>query len=232
MENIQKNLRSIQQRINKAAERSGHDPGSIRLVAVSKRHDSEAVQRALEAGQLVFGENYLQEAREKIEKIGPEPGLKWHFIGHLQSNKAKQAALLFDMIETVDRLKLAKALDRYAGEAGRKLSILVQINIGGEEQKAGVSPQEAEQLISNISEYPNLRIQGLMTMPPWRSDPEEVRPWFRKLRLMAEDFRSKGCLAEKDKLELSMGMSHDFETAIEEGATLVRVGTAIFGPRP
>ncbi|MFP3983910.1 MAG: YggS family pyridoxal phosphate-dependent enzyme [Desulfurivibrionaceae bacterium] len=231
MEDIKENLRLIRQRINSAAERAERDPASIRLVAVSKRHDVQAVLRALEAGQLIFGENYLQEAREKIEKVKRVPGLNWHFIGHLQSNKAGQAACLFDMIETVDRLKLAKALDRYAGEARRILPVLIQVNIGREEQKAGVNPEETEELISRVKEFPALRVRGLMTMPPQRNDPEEVRPWFRELRLMAEDFRSKGLFAEDNRVELSMGMSHDFETAIEEGATLVRVGTAIFGSR-
>lgn len=232
MEDIKNNLKIIQQRINKTAERSGRLPESIRLVAVSKRHEAAAVSRAMEAGQLVFGENYLQEARKKIETIGPEPGLKWHFIGRLQSNKAKQAAFLFNMIETVDRLKLARALDHHSGEADRVMPVLLQINIGREEQKAGVNPDEAEELIRRLGEFPNLSVRGLMIMPPWRSDPEETRPWFRELRLMAEDFRNKGYFADRDRIELSMGMSHDFETAIEEGATLIRVGTAIFGSRP
>lgn len=231
MVDIKENIRLIRQRINNAAEKAGRDPASIRLVAVSKRHDVQAVLQALEAGQLIFGENYLQEAGEKIEKVGQVSGLKWHLIGHLQSNKARQAAYLFDMIETVDRLKLARALDRYAGEAYRILPILIQVNIGREEQKAGVSPEETEKFLVRLKEYPGLRVKGLMAMPPQRSDPEEVRPWFRELRLMAENFRSKGLFAEKERVELSMGMSHDFETAIEEGATLVRVGTAIFGSR-
>ncbi len=231
MEDIEKNRRLVRQRMHNAAERSGRDPESIRLMAVSKRHQAQTVQKALKAGQLIFGENYLQEAREKIEQIGAAPGLQWHFVGHLQSNKAKQAALFFDMVETVDHLKLARNLDRHAGETGRLLSILVQVNVGGEEQKAGVRPEKAEQLINGLSQYHNLRLRGFMTMPPWRSNPEEVRPWFRKLGQMAEDFREKGYFTGEDKVELSMGMSHDFETAIEEGATLVRVGTAIFGSR-
>lgn len=231
MVDIKENIRLIRQRINNAAEKANRDPSSIRLVAVSKRHDVQEVLQALEAGQLIFGENYLQEAGEKIEKVGQIYGLKWHLIGHLQSNKARQAAYLFDMIETVDRLKLAKALDRYAGEARRILPVLIQVNIGREEQKAGVSPEETEQFLIRLKEYPGLRVRGLMAMPPQRSDPEEVRPWFRELRMMAENFRSKGLFTEKERVELSMGMSHDFETAIEEGSTLVRVGTAIFGSR-
>ncbi len=231
MNEISENLKRVRERITRAARKVGRNPESIRLVAVSKKHDAAAVKAALAAGQHLFGENYLQEAERKIEEIEPSQGLTWHYIGHLQSNKARHAALLFDTIETVDRLKLAKALSRYAGESGKTLSVLVQINIGREEQKAGVDPDEAEQLISGMAELPNLRVKGLMTMPPWRSDPEEVRPFFRELRRLSEDFRERGYFDPVDQVELSMGMSHDFETAIEEGATLVRVGTAIFGSR-
>ena len=226
---IKENLASITDRIVKAAMRAGRDPETVQLVAVSKRKPVAMIQEALAAGQRLFGENYLQEAAEKIAAFDQD--MQWHFIGHLQSNKAKAAAELFDMIETVDRLKLAKALDKYAGEAGKKLSVLVQVNIGKEPQKAGVLPEDAEQLLRDMGQFPNLAIRGLMTMPPYFDDPEGVRPYFSQMRELAAAMAAKGILGHHGPVELSMGMSGDFEVAIEEGATLVRVGTALFGER-
>ncbi len=230
MNQIVENLQKIRKRIDDAATSCGRDPRSIRLVAVSKRIPLAAIEQASTAGQIVFGENYMQEAKDKIEKL-KDSKIEWHFIGHIQTNKAKDAATLFDTIHTLDRLKLAKALNQYAEQSARKVSVLVQVNVGKELQKAGVLPDQAETLLKSLQDFPHLEVNGLMTMPPYKSDPEEVRPYFRRLRQLADDFAAKGFFSTP-RYELSMGMSGDFEVAIEEGATLVRVGTAIFGQRP
>jgi pyridoxal phosphate enzyme (YggS family) len=229
MSAIQKNLEKIRERIETAALRAGRDPQSVKLVAVSKKIDSHLIEEAIAAGQTIFGENYMQEAKEKINRL--QAAVQWHFIGHIQSKKAKDAAALFDLVHTVDNLKLARALDKHAGLAGRTLSVLVQVNVGGEAQKEGVAPENAEELLVSMGELTNLKVRGLMTMPPFMSNPEDVRPYFRTLRQLAEHFAQKGHFDRRDGFELSMGMSGDFEVAIEEGATLVRVGTALFGPR-
>lgn len=230
MTDIETNLNSLWNKIEDAAVRADRNPKDISLVAVSKKMPANFVKSALNAGQRIFGENYLQDAQKKIKEIGPGP--EWHFIGHIQSNKAKSVASLFDMVHTVDRLKLAKALDGHARRMGKILSVLVQVNVGQEIQKDGVQPSEAEELLKTIQQFDCLHVKGLMTMPPYKENVEEVRPYFRTLREMAEEFTRKGYFYQKEKVELSMGMSHDFEIAIEEGATLIRVGTAIFGPRP
>ncbi|MBC8316377.1 MAG: YggS family pyridoxal phosphate-dependent enzyme [Desulfobulbaceae bacterium] len=230
MEDINSNLESLYKKIAAAALRVHRNPQDIRLVAVSKRMPAHFVKTALACGQKIFGENYLQDAQKKIEEIGPGP--EWHFIGHIQSNKAKNVVSLFDMIHTVDREKLARAINSHAGKIGKKTSVLVQVNVGKEEQKAGVLPEQTEELLKKLQQFDCLLVKGLMTMPPYRNNPEDVRPYFRALREIAEQYTPKGYFHQPDKVELSMGMSHDFEVAIEEGATLIRVGTAIFGPRP
>ncbi|MBW1750823.1 MAG: YggS family pyridoxal phosphate-dependent enzyme [Deltaproteobacteria bacterium] len=224
------NLDRIRTRIQEAAKNCGRDLQEIRLVAVSKRIPAKSVAEAYRCGQVIFGENYLQDAREKIKQL--EPSLQWHFIGHLQTNKAKTAAALFKVIETVDRLKIARALDRYAGELEKTLEVLIQVNVGREPQKSGVLPDETKGLLQDIGALPNLKVRGLMTMPPYGREPEASRPWFRELKQLAVQLASKGLFEDNDAVELSMGMTGDFTVAIEEGATLVRVGTAIFGPRP
>ncbi|MFU8818253.1 MAG: YggS family pyridoxal phosphate-dependent enzyme [Desulfurivibrio sp.] len=231
MGEIEENLAAVRARIAAAAERAGRDPATVRLVAVSKRVPAERLRQAIAAGQRLFGENYLQEAQEKIAEFDPAGELAWHFIGHLQSNKAKVAAESFSMVETVDRLKLATLLDRHAAAAGRILSVLVQVNVGGERQKSGVTPEQTAELLREMARLPALRVAGLMTMPPWSAEAEESRPHFRRLRQLAEELAGRGLLGRHGAVELSMGMSGDFEVAVEEGATLVRVGTAIFGPR-
>lgn len=223
------NLAHIRERMALAAQRVGRDPERVTLVAVSKHVTPERIAEAVAAGQLLFGENYLQEAQEKIGQL--PAALRWHFIGHLQSNKAKLAAELFHMVETVDRIKLARLLNQYAAEAKRVLPVLAQVNVGREPQKAGVLPEEAEQLLREMAALPHLEVRGLMTMPPFFDQPEAARPYFRELRLLAEKLAGKGLLGSRGTIELSMGMSGDFEVAIEEGATLVRVGTALFGAR-
>ena len=229
MGTVAENIEAIRARIRGAAQRVGRDPHSVRLVAVSKHQPLEAIREAMAAGQAVFGENYLQEAEAKIAALGQAAA--WHCIGHLQSNKARIAAEIFDCIETVDRLKLAKALETRLAELGKIMPVLVQVNVGGETQKAGVAPEEAGQLCRDLKQFPHLSLQGLMTMPPFVEDPEESRGYFRRLRLLGEELAAQGFLGRQGVMALSMGMSGDFEVAIEEGATLVRVGTALFGER-
>lgn len=225
---IKENLEKIRERMVAAAIRAGRDPESVKLVAVSKRMPMERIQEAVDAGQYLFGENYLQEAQDKIKKFGPE--VAWHFIGHLQSNKAKSASELFQVVETVDRLKLATNLEKHLAVTDNTLSILIQVNIGRESQKAGVLPEEAEELMQNVSELPHLKVKGLMAMPPFLES-EAVRPYFRQMRRMVDEFVAKGLLGKDGQPELSMGMSGDYEVAVEEGSTMVRVGTALFGTR-
>jgi pyridoxal phosphate enzyme (YggS family) len=221
------NLKEVQAFIAAAAQRAGREPAAVRLVAVSKTVDLERLRAAIAAGQRLFGENYLQEAKAKIEAL--DPGISWHLVGHLQTNKAKGAVELFDLIHGVDRLKLARALEAAAARLGQVQDILIQVNQGGEETKSGVAPEAAPELLQEIARLPHLRVQGLMTMPPWFQDPEAVRPYFRALRELRDRLRD---LSGLPLPELSMGMSNDYEVAVEEGATLVRVGTAVFGPRP
>ena len=225
---IADNIASIQERISKSALRAGRDPAEIRLVAVSKTVSAESIQEAIAAGVTILGENYMQEARNKIARIGKQ--VEWHFIGHLQSNKAKYAVDLFSMIQSVDRLALAEELGQEANKRGKIVPVLIQVNISGEESKSGIDPQETLQLLERIAALQHLAVQGLMTMPPWFEDPEDARPYFSAMRKLREKL-SREKIPGVALQELSMGMSGDFEVAIEEGATLVRIGTAIFGPR-
>ncbi|MGQ9687899.1 MAG: YggS family pyridoxal phosphate-dependent enzyme [Desulfobaccales bacterium] len=226
---ISQNLREIHRRLHEAAVRAGRNPAAVRLVAVTKTVDLERLREAVAAGQTLFGENYVQEAKAKIAALGP--GLTWHFIGHLQSNKAKAAVELFELIHSVDRLRLAQALDQAAGRLGKIQDILVQVNLAGEATKSGAAPEEVPELLRKISQLPHLQVLGLMTMPPWFPDPEEARPYFRALRELRDRLRRLK-VVEGELPELSMGMTSDFEVAVAEGATLVRLGTAIFGARP
>lgn len=225
MTQIAQNLAEVQRRIAAAAHKAGRDPAQVRLVAVSKTMPLELIREAVAAGQRLFGENYLQEARGKIEALGEAAA--WHFIGHLQSNKAKAAVELFELIHGVDRLKLAKALDAAAAQMGKVQEILVQVNLAGEASKSGTGPDAAPDLLRQITLLPHLKVLGLMTMPPFL-EPEAVRPYFRQLRQLRDRLEDLG---GQPLPELSMGMSGDYEVAIEAGATLVRVGTAIFGSR-
>jgi hypothetical protein len=223
---IAQNLQDVRAAIAAAAQRSRRDPAAVRLVAVSKTVDLERIRAAIDAGQDLFGENYLQEAREKIAVLGK--AVSWHLVGSLQSNKARGAVELFDLIHAVDRLKLAQALDAAAARLGKVQDVLIQVNQAGEATKSGVEPEAAPALIQEVARLPHLRILGLMTMPPWFPDPEAARPYFRALRILRDHLRG---LTGLPLTELSMGMSGDFAVAVEEGATLVRVGTAIFGSR-
>jgi len=226
---LKQRLEQIKERIRQAAESCNRDAESVRLVAVSKTIPAETVKDAIESGVTILGENYVQEAREKFNALVQYP-VSWHFIGHLQSNKAKYAVRLFDLIHSVDSLKLARELHKGAQKADKVQPILVQVNISGEGTKSGISAKEAPGLISEISRMENLSIKGLMTMPPYFYQPEKVRPFFAALRELRDEIK-KQAPANVSMEELSMGMTGDFEVAIEEGATLVRIGTAIFGER-
>ena len=201
----------------------------MQLVAVSKTIAPEAVREALEAGVTILGENYVQEAREKFKALIQYP-VSWHFIGHLQSNKTKYAVRLFDLIHSVDSLKLARELNKQAAKVDKIQPILVQVNISGEDTKSGIAENEAPALVSTISKMKNLSVRGLMTMPPYFYQPEKVRPFFAALRKLRDEIDGRR-IPNVSMAELSMGMTGDFEVAIQEGATLVRIGTAIFGKR-
>jgi pyridoxal phosphate enzyme (YggS family) len=226
---IAENVARVRERMEAAAKRAGRDLGKIRLVAVSKTVGLERILQAIDAGVDSLGENYVQEAQEKVGAL--EKRVSWHFIGHLQSNKARVAARLFDWVHSVDSLKLAEELSRAGKQQSKILPVLLQVNLGKEESKFGAREEEVYRLLERMGSLPGVSIRGLMAMPPFFENPEQSRPYFRALRILAENVSKRqitGVLME----ELSMGMSNDFEVAIEEGATLVRVGTAVFGPRP
>lgn len=224
MTTVAENLNVVRQRIARAAERAGRDPAGITLVAVSKTQPPEAVRQALAAGVRHLGENYVQEAEAKWAALGEIDAVR-HFIGHLQRNKAGKAAALFEVVQCVDSLALAQALGRRAEALGRTLDVLLEVNAAGEASKFGVEPAQALALAEQVAPVPGLRLRGLMGMGPLTGDADAARASFR---LLAELFRK---LPEECRQTLSMGMSGDFETAIEEGSTMVRVGTGIFGPR-
>ena len=226
---ISENIQKVKEKIEIAAARASRPADSIKLIAVSKRFPAESIVEAHAGGQLFFGENYIQEVQSKREHV--PSSVIFHFIGHLQSNKAKTAAATCDMIETVDRLKLGKALNGHLHALNKTMDVLIQVNIGDDTNKAGVKSSEAEELLIHLNKLTNIRVCGLMTIPPLVEEPEQSRPYFRDLRLLLEKLMKKGLFPKIEKPELSMGMSSDFQIAIEEGATIVRVGTAIFGER-
>lgn len=216
-------IAEIRNRIGNAASRVNRDPASVKVIAVSKGHAVETLRYAVAAGASVFGENKVQEAESKIFDIGRHVA-QWHLIGHLQSNKARKAVQLFDVIQSVDSLELARRLERICEEEGRKkLSVFAQVDLAGESTKSGIAEGELASLVAYLKTCKYLRLEGLMLLPPFFDDPEQTRPYFKRLRAIRDETLPGG--------ELSMGMSHDFEVAIEEGATVVRVGTAIFGTR-
>ena len=227
VESIRDNAARVLERIARAVERSGREAQAIRLIAVGKTQPAGVIGEALEAGLAVFGENYVQEAEGKIRAF---PQAEWHLIGKLQRNKVKKAVSLFSFIQTVDSLGLLEEISRRAAEAGKVLPVLVEVNVAGEGSKAGVAPEEITGILEAAPGLPGISLRGLMAIPPWTEDPEESRPYFIRLREMLVECVSRGG-AEPVMTELSMGMSNDFEAAIEEGATMVRVGTAIFGSR-
>ncbi len=223
---LETNVRAVRQRIEAACARAGRDPGSVTLVAVTKTQPPEVVCAAAEAGLSLFGENKVQEAKAKIPLCPSR--LRWHMVGHLQTNKCRDAVELFEMVQSVDSLRLAEELNRRAEQASRRLAILLEVNAVGEASKFGCRPDQLLADLGRINALPRLEIQGLMTVPPWTPDPEKVRPVFRQmheLKLRCEQ------LLGAPLPHLSMGMTGDYEVAIEEGATMVRIGTALFGAR-
>ncbi len=225
-QHISNNLDSIRAQIASACAKVVRPLDSVRLLAVSKTYGPEYVRAAAACGQTCFGENRVQEAAAKIPEC---PGhLQWHLIGHVQSNKAAQAARLFDWVHSVDSVKLLEALDRHAAEAGRTLQVLIQVSVSGERAKSGLAPEEVPGLLERSNTLHHVEVRGLMTIPPLSEDPEKARPFFRRLRELRDEWAAK---LGMDLTELSMGMTHDLLVAIEEGATFVRVGTGIFGAR-
>jgi PLP dependent protein len=217
---ITHNINLIQQRIRAAAERAGRRPEDIALIAVSKTVEPEGVEAALAAGQTLFGESKIQEARAKIPLVSGRA--HWHMIGHLQTNKARDAVALFEVIHSVDSVKLAVELNKWAERAGKTQAILLEVNVSGEPSKFGLKPEDLKSTVAEINQLARLETQGLMTIAPYVEEAEKARPCFRRLRELRDALGLR---------ELSMGMTHDVEVAIEEGATMVRIGTAIFGER-
>jgi pyridoxal phosphate enzyme (YggS family) len=229
---IAENILRVRERVAAAARRSGRKPEEITLMAVSKTFPPESIRQSYAAGLRVFGENRVQEFAGKAEALRDLQDAEWHLIGHLQSNKAARAAELFSAIDSVDSVRLAERLNAAAQSAGKTLPVLIEINVGGEEAKSGVAPgsRELEQIFLGAPNWKNLAIRGPMSVPPYTEDPEGARPYFRQLREIRDQIAAR-CLPAIAMDVLSMGMSHDFEVAIEEGSTCVRVGTAIFGER-
>lgn len=215
---LSQRLERVEERIERACQRAGRRRAEVTLVAVTKTFPADLILEAYELGLREFGENYVQEFEQKAPRVRQLEGARFHLIGHLQSNKSRRAGELFDVIQTVDAAKLARRLDAL----GRRLEVMIEVKLSPEETKAGCAPEELGALVEAVRALPNLELKGLMTMPPWSEDAEQSRPYFRRLRELAEQHGLEG---------LSMGMSHDLEVAIEEGATVIRVGTALFGER-
>jgi pyridoxal phosphate enzyme (YggS family) len=233
---IRENYQHVLDQVDRSASLSGHDPGGIKIVVVTKGHAVEAIQEAIEAGVRIFGENYAEEGLAKMQACSGSANLEWHMIGHIQSRKARLVSEYFAMAHSLDSLKLARRLDLFARQAGRKLPVLFECNVSGEESKFGWPAWQEEcwcDLIDDvtpITELTNLEVRGLMTIAPFLPDPEQTRPYFQRLRRLQEYFMTH--LSAANWRDLSMGMSADFRIAVEEGATIVRIGTAIMGPRP
>jgi len=230
---ISAQLATIRERIAKSARRAGRNPAEITLMAVCKTFPAAAIVEAYAAGQRLFGENRVQEFADKFPQLAELKNAEFHMIGHLQSNKATKAAEIFHAVDSIDSEKLAQRLNDAAQNLGKTLDVLIEINVGGEEAKSGLAPDSPEIaiILSHAPEWTHLRVRGLMTVPPFTEDPEGARPYFRKLRELRDRLSARGLPSVRLDV-LSMGMSHDFEVAIEEGSTCVRIGTAIFGERP
>ncbi|MEP6707440.1 MAG: YggS family pyridoxal phosphate-dependent enzyme [Pyrinomonadaceae bacterium] len=230
LDDLRQRLQDVRSRIDAAARRSNRSPEEVKLLAVSKSHPADTIQRAIEAGVSDLGENRVQEAEGKITEVG-RSSARWHLIGHLQSNKARRAVTLFDVIHSLDSVALAQRLDSMCVEEGReRLPVLIQLNLAGEASKSGIDKGKLPELVETVAGCSHLSLIGLMSVPPFFEDSEKVRPLFRRLRELRDELNSQGVFAEGNG-ELSMGMTHDFPVAIEEGATIVRIGTAIFGER-
>jgi PLP dependent protein len=228
MTDVAANYREIVERITQAAISRRRDPRNVKILAAAKAQDTKSIEAAITAGVLLIGENYVQEASIKRKSL-PDRG-EWHMIGHLQRNKAKAAVEIFDVIESLDNAELARELDKEGRKKNARVRALVEINIGGEETKSGIAKANIAELLRTIGHLDHLSIEGLMTVPPFRENCEETRPYFRELRQLRDELHSLK-LPNVDLRELSMGMTHDYLIAVEEGATIVRIGTALFGPR-
>ena len=229
-EQLAARLTAVREQIAAAANASGREPEEVKLIAISKTHPASVIRTLIELGAGDLGENRVQEAEEKIAEIGRDRA-RWHLVGHLQANKARRAVNLFEVIHSLDSLDLAQRLDRLCAEEGReKLPVLIQVDLGHEETKSGIDESELTDLVEGLKSLTHLELIGLMTLPPFFDDTEQSRPFFRRLRELRDELRSRGAFGNR-KGELSMGMTHDFEIAIQEGATMVRIGTAIFGER-
>ena len=231
VDQIGERLARVRAQIEAAALKCGRLPHEVTLIAISKTHPASLVRAAIEFGANDIGENRVQEAEQKINEVG-RSAARWHLVGHLQANKARRAVQLFDVIHSLDSLELARRLDRLCGEEGREtLPVLIQVDLGHEETKAGIDESELPELVEGLKSLGRVQLIGLMTLPPFFDDLEQARPFFRRLRELRDDLARQGAFGADRKGELSMGMTHDFAVAIEEGATMVRVGTAIFGQR-
>ena len=231
MGDLSAKTQAIRNRIRRAAERVGRDPQSVRLVAATKYVDPPRIVEAIHAGLTIYGENRWQEAQAKMREVGHRVDVEWHFIGRLQRRKLKWLVGRFGLIHSVESVEQAAEIQRRAREQRTAQAILLEVNVGGEASKGGFSPDALPEAVLQIDTFPAIALQGLMAIPPWDPDPERMRPYFQHLKLLADRINSMP-LERVNMCELSMGMSHDFEVAVEEGATLVRVGTALFGPRP
>jgi len=226
METIKNNLEIVNEKMKKAALKVNRNPEEIKLVAVTKTATTEQIKEAINAGVKIIGENRVQDAKEKYQILTAD--IEWHLIGHLQTNKTKYAVEIFNCIHSVDSIKLAQEIDKRSKQFEKKIDVLVEVNVSGEETKYGIKPEEVEPFLKEISEFPEIRVRGLMTIAPIVEDKEEVRPYFRKLRELSEEIKSKN-IGNVKMDYLSMGMTEDFEIAIEEGANMVRIGRGIFG---
>jgi pyridoxal phosphate enzyme (YggS family) len=228
MVDVAANYRKILSRINDVAAKCGRKAEDIKLLGASKSQSIDAIRAAIAGGLTLIGENYVQEAKEKKDRIAES--VEWHMIGHLQRNKAKAAIELFDIIESLDNLMLARELDKEAGKRGKTVRVFVEVNLGNEESKSGIAKNQVVSLVEEVATLSNMRVEGLMTVPPFRENLNEMRPYFRELSELREKLNELR-LPNVDLRELSMGMTHDYNVAIEEGATIVRIGTSLFGPR-
>lgn len=228
MADVATNYQRILDRIKESAQQCGRDPREIKVLGASKSQSVELIRQAVAAGVILIGENYVQEAAEKKAQISTS--VDWHMIGHLQRNKAKTAVEIFDLVETLDSVALARELERQGKRIGKKIRAFVEVNLGGEESKSGIARNDLASLLEAVATLDHVVVEGLMTVPPFRENPEEIRPYFRALRELKEKFNAQR-ISHVDLRELSMGMTHDYPVAIEEGATIVRIGTALFGPR-
>ena len=224
---IKENLEKIAEKIRLRLELAGRNSGDITMVAVTKTVEEDRIREAIASGVRIIGENRVQEAKDKYAKLGNE--VIWHLVGHLQTNKAKDAVKIFDLIHSVDSVKLAKEIDKQARKAGKVQKVLIEVNLSGEETKYGLSPEEVIPFLKDISELPNMKVEGLMTMAPFYENPEDCRPYFRRLKELMEKVKARK-IENVEMKYLSMGMTNDYEVAIEEGSNMVRIGRAIFGP--